>query len=178
MANIKWLSEDGLSVVWSKIKAEDEKRAEKVHTHSMSDITGLENSLDGFELVTNKETVINESNKTSTDKYTSVKSVVDYVTSYVNSMLSAGVSYEYADSLPTSTSGIKEGTIYLVPTSNNGDSNVCDEYIFINGAFEKIGTTQTDIANYYTKVEVDGLLDDKVDKANYLTTAEIEAICV
>ena len=50
-------------------------------------------------------------------------------------------------SLPTSS--ISTSTIYLV--SHGGTSpEIYDEYIYVNSAWEKIGTTETDLSNYVT----------------------------
>lgn len=43
-------------------------------------------------------------------------------------------------------------TIYLVPNSKQSGSNVKDEYILVNGAFELIGTTQVDVDGKADKV--------------------------
>lgn len=132
-------------------------------------------------------------NSTSTEKYTSVKSVVDYV----NDRLSAGVSYKVVDALPA-VAEAEEGVIYLVPAASSKDGNVKDEYMLIGSAFEKIGTTQTDLdnyellsnkvsaetadasltdANYYNAKTVNAIAAKKVNTADYLTEDEINAIC-
>ena len=54
----------------------------------------------------------------------------------------------------------EDKTIYLVPNGGS-DPNIYDEYIYINNAWEKIGSTEIDLNNYYDKDEVDGLLDTK-----------------
>ena len=55
-------------------------------------------------------------------------------------------------------------TLYLVPSDPTHASNVKDEYIYINSGWEKIGTTDIDLSNYYNKSEVDNLLNSKQDK--------------
>lgn len=48
------------------------------------------------------------------------------------------------------TSGISTSTIYL--KSNGGSSgNSYDEYLYVNGAWEKIGTTEVDLSGYVPK---------------------------
>ena len=57
--------------------------------------------------------------------------------------------YNVVSSLPATG---ETGIIYLV--SNGGaNPNIYDEYIYINGNFEKIGTTEIDLSGYLTKVE-------------------------
>ena len=46
--------------------------------------------------------------------------------------------------------GIK-GTIYLVNHSH-GEDDIYDEYIWVNGIYEKIGNTDVDLRNYIQKV--------------------------
>lgn len=76
----------------------------------------------------------------------------------INSAISGitGISIEVVSTLPATG---ENGVIYLV--SNGGSStNTYDEYIWLSNAsrFEKIGTTDVDLSNYYTKTEVDGLI--------------------
>ena len=73
---------------------------------------------------------------------------------------------EVVDELPASG---ETHTIYLVPSQESGATNSRDEYLWIvdattgEGSWELIGTTKTDLSNYYNKTEVDGLLDEKQD---------------
>ena len=48
-------------------------------------------------------------------------------------------------------------TIYMVARGKSGQetSDIYDEYLLINGAFELIGNTDVDFSNYYTKSEID-----------------------
>lgn len=71
-----------------------------------------------------------------------------------------GISYEIVTELPATGAA---GVIYLI--SNSGaNPNIYDEYIYANGAFEKIGTTETDLSGYMktadviTNEEIDALL--------------------
>jgi hypothetical protein len=79
--------------------------------------------------------------------------------------------------------------IYLVPHPANegGETNQFYECIWINGAWESIGTLTTDtsvnLSDYYTKTSVDTLLSGKVDKvtgkglsANDLTNELLQKI--
>ena len=58
----------------------------------------------------------------------------------------------------------QNGVIYLVPNSGSW-TNIYDEYIWVSSTstFEKIGTTEIDLSNYYTKTQVDTLLNGKQD---------------
>lgn len=58
------------------------------------------------------------------------------------------IDYQVVEILPNM--GIK-GTIYLV-SHNYGENNIYDEYIWVNNAFEKIGSTNVDLSGYIQKV--------------------------
>ena len=55
--------------------------------------------------------------------------------------------------------------IYLLPREDEKENNIYDEYIYIENIseWEKIGSTEVNLENYYTKDETDELLDDKQD---------------
>lgn len=59
---------------------------------------------------------------------------------------------EVVDELPET--GV-EGTIYLLPASDPEEGNYYEEYIWLDDAWELIGTTQVDLSQYYTKTEAD-----------------------
>lgn len=67
-----------------------------------------------------------------------------YTKTEIDDMLSAGMRYEVVEELPAT--GV-EGTIYLVPSSTSLSGDIYDEYIYVDGDFEKIGTTKADLAN-------------------------------
>lgn len=63
-----------------------------------------------------------------------------------------------------------EDTIYMVPDAGSADAagsnkSVYTEYMLVNGAFERIGTSDVDLSNYFTKDQVTGAI----------TTAKSEA---
>ena len=86
-----------------------------------------------------------------------------YTKTEIDDMLSAGMKYEVVEELPATG---EAGTVYLVPKQSAGTSDVYDEYIYVDGSFEHIGSTEIDLSNYYTKTQADDLLDGKVDKVN------------
>lgn len=57
------------------------------------------------------------------------------------------------DTLPTEN--IDPNTIYFVPASNKEENNYYFEYMFINNAWEYIGSTQIELSDYYTKAEIE-----------------------
>lgn len=70
-----------------------------------------------------------------------------------------GVQFEVVATLPATGDA---GTIYLVPNSGT-TPNIYDEYIYVNNAFEKIGTTEIDLSNYVTNSALQTALLDKAD---------------
>lgn len=86
-----------------------------------------------------------------------------YTKTEIDDMLSAGMKYKVVNELPATG---EAGTFYLVPKQSAGTGDVYDEYIYVDGSFEHIGSTEIDLSNYYTKTQADDLLDDKVDKVN------------
>ncbi len=84
-----------------------------------------------------------------------------YTKAEIDDMLSAGMKYEVVEELPATG---EAGTVYLVPKQSAGTGDVYDEYIYVDGSFEHIGSTEIDLSNYYTKAQTDNLLGDKVDK--------------
>lgn len=70
-----------------------------------------------------------------------------------------GIEFEVVQALPET--GVK-GTIYLV--SNSGTApNIYDEYIWVNNAFEKIGTTAVDLSGYVQATEMHALTNSEID---------------
>jgi hypothetical protein len=86
-------------------------------------------------------------------------------TAFVKAAIAAasiGIQFEIVQSLPASGNA---STIYLL--SHGGTApDVYDEYIWINNAWEKIGTTQVDLSNY---VQFSDLVA--------ITSTEIDQIC-
>lgn len=80
--------------------------------------------------------------------------------------------YQVVESLPAT--GVK-GTIYLMANSGSG-SNVYDEYVWIDNKFEKLGSTEVDLSGYYTKTEVDTLLNAKADASTTYTKTEVDSL--
>lgn len=76
---------------------------------------------------------------------------------------------EVVQTLPVSD--ISETTIYLVPASDPEQGNYYEEYIYVNNAWELVGTTAVDLSGYYTSAQVDTLLAAKADSSSLATVA-------
>lgn len=96
--------------------------------------------------------------------------LVNYMTgTEVNAAIAAAVAQaahitiESVDKLPeTGTANV----IYLVPNSGTGN-NAKDEYMWISGKWEKIGSTDVDLSGYWAKTDLVAM-----------TAAELQAILV
>lgn len=80
-----------------------------------------------------------------------------------------------------------QNTIYMVPKANaDGVQQHYDEFMFLNGAFEKIGDTKVDLSDYATIESVDSAIDaakavvaeDAQTKANAARDAAIESAAI
>ena len=74
-----------------------------------------------------------------------------------------GFTAKAVDALPETG---EDNIIYLVKNDESTETqNVYDEYLWINGAFEKLKSTdKIDLSDYYTKSQADTLLAAKQDK--------------
>ncbi len=86
--------------------------------------------------------------QTQTQVATAIAAAVDAIT---------GIDFSIVASLPAS--GVK-GTIYLLAATGGAEPDVYDEYIWLDGdnetpgRFEKIGTTEAKLSNYWSKTEL------------------------
>ena len=60
----------------------------------------------------------------------------------------------------------KDDVIYLLKKDTASGSDIYDEYLWIDGVWNPIGSTDVDLANYYDKATVDEKLDAKADKGD------------
>lgn len=92
----------------------------------------------------------------------------------VNSLLGqmSSINFKVVDELPASG---ESNLIYLVKKEGSGN-DIHDEYIWVEGKWEIIGSTAVDLTNYYTKTDVDGKFALKADIENILTKESIEKI--
>ena len=93
--------------------------------------------------------------------------------------------YEAVSVLPTASASTV-GKIYLVPSANPSAQNIKDEYITLTVteeetttySWEKIGTTQVDLSNYYTKSQTDSAITTAMNTAlaDYSTTSQVSVL--
>ena len=101
------------------------------------------------------DTAINASS--TNDHAAGTKAVYDFVTAAI-----AGVSTfraEIVDSLPSAGAS---NILYLVPKTSVVDGNVYDEYLYIGGAWELIGSTGMDLSGYVKSSEMHALTNSEI----------------
>ena len=66
-------------------------------------------------------------------------------------------------------------TIYMVGTGDGSENSVYEEYMLINGGFEKIGSSEVDLSNYATKAYADQAEADAIATAGTNADSKIAA---
>ena len=106
---------------------------------------------------------------------------IDIPTSYTNSAIDNKITTavanaehlkrEIVEDLP-STSSADVHTIYMVSKDNGSGNQKYDEYMLINGVFEKIGDSAVDLTNYATKTEVSTAKSEAISTATSDATSK------
>lgn len=136
--------------------AEVAKKANVEHTHEIDDVTGLQTALDG-----KANTATTLEGYGITDAYT--KSATD---SAIAAAVAAAphLKRTIVEQLPDPGEA-DENTIYMVGTGAGSEDSAYEEYMLINGAFERIGTSDVDLTNYATKAYADQAESDAISAA-------------
>lgn len=79
--------------------------------------------------------------------------------------VSTGLHREIVNSLPATGDN---NTIYMVLDPKASSPDIYDEWLWVNGAYEHIGSTRVDLTDYYNKTQVDMALSNKANKATTL----------
>lgn len=81
----------------------------------------------------------------------------------INSKLEAleGSHFIVVDTLPATGA---TNTIYLTPSAKSAEKNVKDEYIYVNNAWEKIGSTDIDLSDYLKSAEAANTYQTKLSE--------------
>lgn len=122
------------------------------------------------ELRTNiKDNLVNAINELSIE----TESFANFITDKVNSIISFTI--VWVEALP-SDENAKQNTVYLVPKKSMiEDDNYCEEYLYTDHGWEKIGDTKVDLSGYYTKTETDNIVETMMGQIQitYATRAEV-----
>lgn len=174
----KFLDDNGLLYLWTIIKNTFVDDANYVHTDN-NFTNALKTKLDGIEagaevndiaVIQVNGSVVTPSGKTVNITVPTVVSALTNDSGYQTSSQVAsaiaeavgqitGVSFEIVQSLPATGAN---GTIYLVSNSGTG-TNAYDEYIYINNAWEKIGSTNVDLTGYWNSTNLMAMTNSEID---------------
>ena len=85
----------------------------------------------------------------------------EQITQAINDAIGSvtGISFEVVESLPATG---EAGKIYLVAHAH-GAKDQYDEYIYYNGAWEKIGSTDIDLSNYWNMDNLVAITNGEID---------------
>lgn len=133
---------EGVRILWAKIKVE---LAKKVN------MTALENYMTDEEI----EAAITA----ALTGYATTSFVTQSIASAIASVETLRI--EIVATLPETG---ESNVIYFVPMTNPKDSNLYEEYIWINGSYELIGTTQIDLSNYWSKTELTAMTTEELEE--------------
>ena len=127
------------------------------HTHEIADVTGLQGALDGK---ANKATTL--AGYGITDAYTKGDTDSKIAEAVANAH---HLKREIVEELPDVGSA-NEDTIYMVGDGTGEEENQkYEEFMLINGAFEKIGDSAVDLTNYALKSEVQEAKQEAISTA-------------
>lgn len=160
MSEYKYVSDDNLLYVWQKIKL--------LLTNYVEKETGKDLFSGSYNDLTNKPTIAGvtlSGNKTLAElgiqpsgNYPTNQEMTDAINQAIAGI--SGVEFEIVNELPATG---ESGVIYLVSNSQ-GTSNVYDEYIYVNNAFEKIGSTDIDLSHYVQDTDLVELTNAEIDE--------------
>lgn len=171
MATKTILDENGVLYFWQKIKAIFAKQSDLTALSGRVDdivTTGGEpNVIDTIQVNGTAQTVsnktVNISVPTNNNQLTNGAGYQTsaQVQSAINTAISGitGIDFQVVQSLPQTGAA---GTIYLVSNGGSGQ-NVYDEYIYVNNAFEKIGTTAIDLSGYVQFSDLVAITNAEID---------------
>lgn len=130
--------------------------------------TGLTTTLGDYVTTASQATTLAGYVKTSALETT----LADYATTEAMNEAIAGMTHmsiSVVDSLPSTG---QSNIIYLVPSTTSKTQNVKDEYLWVNDAWELIGSSATDLNNYVTTASLNTTLDAYVKGTELTTTLE------
>jgi len=91
------------------------------------------------------------------------KKTETYTQTEVNNLISAisSLRIEIVQTLPVSD--ISTTTIYFVPKTTSETNNVYDEYVYVNSAWELIGSTEIDLSDYVKESDLVAITNAEID---------------
>ena len=86
-----------------------------------------------------------------------------YTQAEVNNLIGAisSLTIQIVQTLPTQD--ISTSTIYFVPKSTSETNNIYNEYVYVNNAWELIGTTEIDLSGYVQVIDLTAITNAEID---------------
>ena len=154
------------------------KKANLEHTHEIDDVTGLQGALDGKANTVHTHTTaqvdgLDTALAGKADKSTTLAGygIGDaYTKGQTDSAIATAVAAaphlkrSIVEDLPDAGEA-DQNTIYMVGTGAGSEDSAYEEYMVINGAFEKIGSSKVDLTNYAEKTYVDSAKQEAISTA-------------
>ena len=164
------------------------KKANLEHTHEIEDVDGLQGALDGKANASHTHTTaqvdgLDAALAGKADKSTTLAGygIGDaYTKGQTDSAIAAAVAAaphlkrSIVEKLPDAGSA-DQNTIYMVGTGAGSEDSAYEEYMVINGAFEKIGSSKVDLTNYAQKSYVDSAKQEAISTAAGDATSKANA---
>lgn len=91
-------------------------------------------------------------------EYVKKKELTDEVKALVGNVKS--IDFRLTETLPKTG---EKAVIYLV-ANNKGKNDAYDEYIYINGSFERIGATTVDLTGYVKQEDIASITNEEIDQ--------------
>ncbi len=154
MATEHYLDDDGLLYYHSRLKQTFVEQGDEGDVNVIEAV-----KVNGSALTPDANKAVNVTVPTAVSQLSDAGSYA--LKTYVDQAVAGvtGMNFEIVQALPASGSA---GTIYLL--SNSGSSpNVYDEYIWVNNAFEKIGTTDVDLSGYVQTSDLANISNATID---------------
>ena len=79
------------------------------------------------------------------------------------------IKFSFVEELPEEG---ETNIIYFTKLEDSEEEDAYEEYVFQNGAYEKIGATRVDLSNYWDKANLELATDDDIDTALGLTAPD------
>lgn len=131
-------------------------KADAEHTHEIADVTDLQTTLDGK---ANKATTL--AGYGINDAYTKGETDSAIATAVANA---GHLKRTIVEALPD-VGDADEHTIYMVGDGEGEGNQKYEEFMLVNGAFEKIGDSAVDLTDYALKTEVEAAKQEAISTA-------------
>lgn len=154
--NETFMNQDRVAELWTAIKTALAGKADLSaldgYTTPDAVATAITSALTNYATNASVQTAI----ATALADYMTESEVNDAIASAV--VTASGIRFETIDELPET--GV-QNVIYLVPNNQTGN-NVKDEYMWIDGAWELLGSTAVNLDNYWSKDDLRAMTSDEL----------------